>query len=133
MRFFRQSFARAGAFAFLGEAGAHVWVLTHRNFTLEQLPLWADWFFLILGGYGMVGLWMNLHYLRIRACRTYFWYLFVTLFLTVSVLLHAYIIFFDPDHTILRIFPRWYSWLGLAYCLLFAWTLLRIKVLPREE
>jgi hypothetical protein len=133
MNFFRRTFARAGAFAFLGEAGAHVWVLTHKHFTLEQLPLWADWFFFLVGGYSAVGLWLNIHYLRVRNCRTYFWYLFVTLFLSVTVLLHAYILAFDHQHTILHIFPRWYSWIGLAYCLAYAWTLVRIRVLPREE
>jgi len=140
MTFFRNTFARAAAFAFLGEAVAHVLILLHRNFCLKydpgfrlaDIPFWADALMLILGGYGAAGLWIFFHELRVRRCRTCFWYAFIALFLTITVLLHAYILV-RHSHAILEIFPQWYSWIGLTYCLCFAWTLLRMKLLPREE
>ncbi|HEX7154270.1 MAG TPA: hypothetical protein VF618_22470 [Thermoanaerobaculia bacterium] len=134
MKFFRTTFARAGAFAFLGEGAAHVYVLyRHGGWVLKDLPLWADWFFLLLGGYSSIGLILYAYRVKIRNWRSWAWLRFVTAFLIVSVLLHGYIIVFDPGHRILRIFPWWYSFLGLTYCLAFAWTLLWVKLLPGEE
>jgi len=139
MDFFRRTFARAGAFAFLGEAVAHVAVLTNCLLNLQDLSQFgflSDWFFLLIGGYSAVGLWVYSREWKFKRCRTCFWYGFVTLFISATVLLHAYIIAIgDRLHHTLRpeIFPPWYSWIGLAYCLAFVWTLLRLKLAPREE
>jgi hypothetical protein len=133
MDFHRGSFARAGAFAFLGEAVAHVLVII-GNLPVPALSRWGlpnllalskwgfltDWFFIILGGYSAVGLWLYWSQVRIKRCRDCFWYWFITLFITITVLLHAYIIL-SAKHEILENFPWWYSFLGLAYCLFFAW------------
>lgn len=139
--FFRRTFTRAAALAFLAEAVAHVLILLHRNFRLQydpnfdlsHIPLWADALMFVIGGWGALGLWVCFQHLRIRHCRTCFWYGFVTLFLTITVLLHLYILLLDHEHHILTIFPQWYSWIGLAYCLVFAVTLLRMRLLPRQE
>lgn len=137
MDFFRNTFARAGAFAYLGEAAAHVWVLTHRHtFLLRNLPLWADAYFFILGGYCMIGLWLYSRRIRIKRCRSCFVFWITTLHLTVSVLLHTYILLFDHAHKILspKLFPWWYSFIGFAYCIFFAWYLvLGLKLLPEED
>jgi hypothetical protein len=122
---FRRVFPKAGALAYLGEAGAHVWVLTHKNFSLERLPLAADGFFLVLGGPSTLGLWRYRKQITFRTCRSCVAYWFTLLHITVSVVLHGYIVVFDRKHRILRIFPRCYSVLGLAYCLFFTrylWT-----------
>jgi hypothetical protein len=140
MNFFRRTFARAAALAFLAEAVVHVLILIHRNlrlqpdpdFRLSHIPLWADALMLIIGGYGVLGLWIFFQELRIRRCRTCFWYGFITLFLTITVLLHTYILLFDHAHKILEMFPQWYSWIGLAYCIAYAVTLLRMRLLPEE-
>jgi len=130
--FFRRTFAKSGALAYLGEAGAHVWVLTHRDFTLEKLPFLADVFFLILGGYATIGLFLHPTQVKFRGCRWCVVYWFTTLWTLGSVLLHAYILIVRSHH-ILHIFPRWWSWLGLAYCLFFTGYLATLKLLRREE
>jgi len=140
MNYFRRTFAGAAALAFLGEAVAHVLIIIHRNFRLQydpafrlkDIPFWADAVMLVIGGYGVLGLWIFFHELRIRRCRTCFWYGFITLFLTITVLLHAYILIVH-SHAILRIFSYGYSFLGLAYCIAFAVTLLLMRLLPTED
>ena len=129
---FRRTFQFAGALAYLGEAGAHVWVLTHKDFTLEKLPFLADVFFLLLGGYATIGLLLYRTQVKWRGCRWCVVYWFTTLWTLGSVLLHAYILIVW-SHSVLHIFPRWWSWLGIAYCLFFAIYLATLKLLRREE
>lgn len=140
MKYFCQTFRAAAAVAFLAEAVAHVLVLIHRNLRLEydptfrlaKIPFWADVFMIIVGGYGALGLWIYFRQLRIRRCRTCFWYGFVTLFLTITVLLHTYIVIVH-SHAILHMFGYYYSFLGLAYCIVYAITLILMRLLPTED
>ena len=140
MKFFRRTFAGAAALAFLAEAVAHVLILIHRDFhlhydpafRLKNIPFWADRLMLVVGGYGALGLWIFFDALRIRRCRTCFWYGFITLFLTITVLLHGYILIVH-SHDILGIFSYQYSYLGLTYCIVFAVTLLLMRLLPAED
>jgi hypothetical protein len=136
--FFRRTFGKAGALAYLGEAGAHVWVLTHKGFELASLKLWADWYFFILGGYATAGLFTYATQVKWRGCRWCVVYWFTTLWTLGTVLLHAYIIFFAPGdelqkHKMLQIFPPAYSWIGLAYSLFFVWYLGTLELLRSEE
>lgn len=136
--FFRRTFQFAGALAYLGEAGAHIWVLTHKGFELKLLPLWADWFFFIIGGYATAGLFLYSTQVKWKGCRWCVVYWFTTLWTLVTVLLHTYIIFFAPGdslkkHEILHVFHPWYSWIGLTYSLFFTWYLATLKLLRREE
>ncbi len=133
MALVRRTFATAGALAYLGEGGAHAWILTHRNFSLQNLPLAADGYFLVFGSPSALGLWRYARQMRFRNCRWCVTYWFTTLHITVSCLLHAYIVLFDRKHRILRIFPRWYSIVGLAYCLFFARYLTTLEVQPWDE
>lgn len=128
MTFFRRAFPKEGALAYLGEAVGHVWVLTHKSFSLERLTLAADGYFLLLGGPSTLGLWRYRRQMRFRSCRGCLAYWFTVLHITVSLLLHGYIVVFDRKHRVLRIFPRWYSVLGLAYCLFFVGYLWRLDV-----
>ena len=140
MSYFRRTFAGAAALAFIAEAVAHVLILIHRNFRLQydptfrlsHIPFWADVFMLLVGGYGALGLWIFFHDLRVRRCRTCFWYGFITLFLTITIGLHAYILI-RHSHDILKMFSYQYSFLGLAYCIAFAVTLLLMRLLPTED
>jgi hypothetical protein len=121
--FFARTFGKAGALAFLGEAGAHVWILT-TPFRFVDLPFWADWYFLLLGGYGAIFMWL-FRTAMVPRCGDPEVRVIATLFITISVLLHLYIIVVH-DHAILRVFGRSYSYLGLTYCIFFAlrfWTL----------
>jgi hypothetical protein len=130
--FFRRTFKYAGALAYLGEAAAHVWVLCTPN-ELKDLKWWADAYFLILGGYATIGLLIYPTQVKFRGCRWCVVYWITTLWTLGSVLLHAYILFIARSHEILKIFPNWYSWIGLAYCLFFTWYLATLKLLRREE
>lgn len=131
MDFYRRSFAKAGALAYLGEAAAHVVVLT-TSFRLSMLPFAADWFFLLLGGYSAAGLWALATQVKLRGCGWCVVYWITTLHLTISVLLHAYLIAVH-SHERLTIFHQPYSILGLAYCLFFTWYLWTLPLPRRAE
>lgn len=137
MDFFRRTFGTAGAIAYLGDTVAHVAVLTGYLATLQDLGrygLRTDWFFFVLGAYSAMGLVRYATQVRIKRFRSCCFYWLVTLSITVTALLHGFIIVTnDVPHRTLRFFPPWYSWFGLAYCLVFAWYLFRLKLLPEEE
>lgn len=123
---YRKTFSKAGALAYLGEAGAHVLILC-SGFRLVSLPFIADWFFAVLGSYCAVGLLVFARKLRYRGAWDRFLHGLITLHILISVALHLYIII-TGSHAILLIFKQWYSFIGLAYCLCFAYWLWRVQV-----
>ena len=131
LELYQKTFGKAGALAYLGEAGAHVFVLL-ANFRLTGLPFAADWFFAILGLYSGVGLVVFAHRLDRRGRWHKFIHGLVTLWTLGSVALHIYIIIVH-SHASLVIFPRWYSLLGLTYCLYFAWWLWVVRLQPPAQ
>lgn len=130
MNFLRRTFPIAGILAYIGDAGAHVCVLL-TSFRLHQLPLWAHIYFIVFGVWCALGMWKFASEARHEGCWWCGVYYILALHVTGASILHIYIVLFD-DNEILEIFPRWYSWLGLAYCLFFAWYLWRLKVVKRS-
>jgi hypothetical protein len=112
--FFARTFGKAGAIAYLGELAVHVLVLT-TSFRLVDLPGWADWAFVILGGYCALLMWVFRTSMAPRfgdpEVRVV-----TTLFVTVSALIHLYFIIVQ-SHEALGIFGRGFSYVGVAYSL----------------
>jgi hypothetical protein len=128
LNFYRRSFGKAGALAYLGEGAVHVYIL-FTNYRLADIPFLFDWFFAVLATYCGIGLlWFayTRQIQRRRCCDT--WAYVITTMMTVGpVALHATIIS-AHDHSILRAFPKLYSVLGLVYCSFFVWWLWTLRV-----
>jgi hypothetical protein len=127
--FYRQTFAKAGALAYIGEGAAHIYFLI-TGARLADIPFAADWYFATLGTYCSIGLLMYAYTCKLerrRCCDT--WAYVVTTLMTVGpVALHICIIV-AHSHEILKIFPWAYSFFGLTYCIFFTYWLstLRLK------
>jgi hypothetical protein len=123
LAFFARTFGKAGAIAYLGELVAHLLVLT-TSFRLVDLPFAADWAFVVLGGYCAFMLWLFRSALVPRFADPEV-RVVVTLFVTVSVLIHLYIIVVH-SHDVLGIFGRGFSVFGVFYS---AFLVLRLGTL----
>jgi hypothetical protein len=123
LAFFARTFGKAGAIAYLGELVAHLLVLT-TSFRLVDLPFPADWAFVVLGGYCAFMLWLFRSALVPRFADPEV-RVVVTLFVTVSVLIHLYIIVVH-SHDVLGIFGRGFSVFGVFYS---AFLVLRLGTL----
>jgi hypothetical protein len=123
LAFFARTFGKAGALAYLGELVAHLLVLT-TSFRLVDLPFAADWAFVVLGGYCAFMLWLFRSALVPRFADPEV-RVVVTLFVTVSVLIHLYMIVVH-SHDVLGIFGRGFSVFGVLYS---AFLVLRLGTL----
>jgi hypothetical protein len=123
LAFFARTFGKAGAIAYLGELVVHLLVLT-TSFRLVDLPFAADWAFVVLGGYCAFMLWLFRSALVPRFADPEV-RVVVTLFVTVSVLIHLYIIVVH-SHAVLGIFGRGFSVFGVFYS---AFLVLRLGTL----
>ena len=126
--FYRKSFGKAGALAYLGEGAVHIWILL-TNYRLADIPFLYDWYFATLATYCGIGLLWFAYTAQIRrrnCCDT--WAYVVTSLMTIGpVALHISIIA-AHDHDILRIFSKLYSVLGIVYCSFFIWWLWTLRV-----
>lgn len=114
LAFFARSFGKAGALAYLGDLVVHLLVLT-TSFRLVDLPFWADWAFLLLGGYCAILMWLfrsatvpRFGDPEVRVATT--------LYVTASVLLHLYMIIVH-SHDLLAGFGRGFSVFGALFAL----------------
>lgn len=129
---YRKTFGKAGALAYLGEAGAHIAVL-FTGFRLTDLPFAADWFFALFGSYCGIGLLIFARNIDAKGKWGKVAYCLTTAHIWVSVVLHGYIILVR-SHAFLDIFSQRYSYLGLAYCIFFvAWLwMVRLRQWPNS-
>jgi hypothetical protein len=123
LAFFARTFGKAGAIAYFGELVAHLLVLT-TSFRLVDLPFLADWAFVVLAGYCAFLMWLFRSAMVPRfgdpEVRV-----IVTLFVTVSVFIHLYMIVVH-SHEVLGIFGRGFSVFGVFYS---AFLVLRLGTL----
>ncbi len=131
IQFYRKSFAKAGALAYVGEGGAHIYIL-FTSFRLADIPFIADWYFAVLALYCGIGL-LSFAYsgeIERRNCCDRWAYVVTSLMTIGPVALHTSIIV-AKSHDILKIFPWGYSLFGLTYSIFFTWWLWTLRLKQR--
>jgi hypothetical protein len=112
LELFARTFGKAGALAYFGELVVHVMVFT-TSFRLAELPFWADWAMVLLGGYCMIFMWVFRSATVVRFGDPEVRVL-TTFFVTATVFIHIYMIVVH-SHALLEGFGRSFSYFGVLY------------------
>ena len=113
--FYYNTFARACLLPYIGGKILHVLRIIY-DFPIEKIPLEIDWFIVVIGGYGGLGLIIFANKIHFKNVWDKVAYGLLIFHLDGSVLLHAYILFVG-NHDILNIFPYGYSFIAIGYFL----------------
>ena len=110
-----KTFARVCLLPYIGGTILHILRIIY-DFPIEEIPLEIDWFIVVLGGYGGLGLIIFADKILFKNVWDKIAYGLLIFHLDGSVILHAYILF-TGNHNILNIFPYWYSFIAIGYLL----------------
>jgi len=84
------------------------------NPQIADMPSEIDWFVVIIGSYGGVGLLVFARQLMLKNIWDKTAYALLVFHLIGSVILHAYMLIVG-NHNTLNIFPYWYSFIAVGY------------------
>ncbi len=113
--FYYKTFARVCLLPYIGGTIIHILRIIY-DFPIEKIPLEIDWFIVVIGGYGGLGLIIFANKILFKNVWDKIAYGLLIFHLDGSVILHAYILFVG-NHDILNIFPYWYSFIAIGYFL----------------
>lgn len=113
--FYYKTFARVCLLPYIGGTIIHILRIIY-DFPIEEIPLEIDWFIVVIGGYGGLGLIIFANKILFKNVWDKIAYGLLIFHLDGSVILHAYILFVG-NHDILNIFPYWYSFIAIGYFL----------------
>ena len=113
--FYYKTFARVCLLPYIGGTIIHILRIIY-DFPIEKIPLEIDWFIVVIGGYGGLGLIIFANKILFKNVWDKIAYGLLIFHLDGSVILHAYILFVG-NHNILNIFPYWYSFIAIGYFL----------------
>lgn len=111
--FYYKTFARVCLLPYIGGTIIHLLRIIY-DFPIEKIPLEIDWFIVIIGGYGGLGLIIFANKILFKNVWDKIAYGLLIFHLDGSVILHAYILYVG-NHDILNIFPYWYSFISIGY------------------
>lgn len=111
--FYYKTFARVCLLPYIGGTIIHILRIIY-DISLEEIPLEIDWFIVVIGGYGGLGLIIFANKVIFKNVWDKIAYGLLIFHLDGSVILHAYILFVGT-HDILNIFPYWYSFIAIGY------------------
>jgi len=84
------------------------------NIKIEDIPFEIDWFIILIGGYGGLGLLVFINKVPFKNTWEKIVYGLLIFHLNGSMILHAYILFVGK-HDILNVFPYWYSYIAVFF------------------
>ena len=113
--FYYKTFARVCLLPYIGGTIIHILRIIY-DFPIEEIPLEIDWFIVVIGGYGGLGLIIFANKILFKNVWDKIAYGLLIFHLDGSVILHAYILLVG-NHDILNIFPYWYSFIAIGYFL----------------
>ncbi len=113
--FYYKTFARVCLLPYIGGTIIHILRIIY-DFPIEEIPLEIDWFIVVIGGYGGLGLIIFANKILFKNVWDKIAYGLLIFHLDGSVILHTYILFVG-NHNILNIFPYWYSLIAIGYFL----------------
>ena len=113
--FYYKTFARVCLLPYIGGTIIHILRIIY-DFPIEEIPLEIDWFIVVIGGYGGLGLIIFANKVIFKNAWDKIAYGLLIFHLDGSVILHAYLLFIG-NHDILNIFPYWYSFIAIGYFL----------------
>jgi len=113
--FYYKTFARVCLLPYIGGTIIHILRIIY-DFPIEKIPLEIDWFIVVIGGYGGLGLIIFANKILFKNVWDKIAYGLLIFHLDGSVILHAYILLVG-NHDILNIFPYWYSFIAIGYFL----------------
>ena len=113
--FYYKTFARVCLLPYIGGTIIHILRIIY-DFPIEKIPLEIDWFIVVIGGYGGLGLIIFANKILFTNVWDKIAYGLLIFHLDGSVILHAYILLVG-NHDILNIFPYWYSFIAIGYFL----------------
>lgn len=114
--FYYNTFARVCLLPYVGGTIFHILRLI-LDFPIEEIPYEVDWFIVILGGYGGLGLIVFIKKVSFKNSWDKVAYGLLLFHLNGSVLLHAYSII-KGNHDFFLLFPYYYSYIAIGYFVL---------------
>lgn len=113
--FYYKTFARVCLLPYIGGTIIHIFRLIY-NFPIEEMSWEVDWVVVVVGGYGGLGLIIYANKIPFKNIWDKIAYGLLIFHLDGSVIVHAYILFMG-SHSVLNIFPYWYSFIAVGYFL----------------
>ena len=111
--FYYNTFARVCLLPYIGGTILHILRLIY-DFPIHEIPWVVDWVIVVLGGYGGLGLIIFIKKIIFKNIWDKIAYGLLLFHLNGSVIIHAYILL-KESHSVLTIFPYWYSCVAVAY------------------
>ena len=111
--FYFKTFLRVSLLPYIGGTIAHILRLIY-NLPIEQMPWFVDWFIIIIGGYGALGLILFIKKIPFKNAWDKIAYGLLVTHLTGSVILHSYMLL-KGSHKALTVFSYNYSFFALLY------------------
>jgi len=111
--FYYKTFARVCLLPYIGGTVLHILRLIY-DFPVLNLPFEVDWFIVVIGGYGGLGLIVFVNKVPFKNIWDKIAYGLLIFHLDGSVIIHAYTIFIG-NHDFFLIFPYHYSFVAIAY------------------
>ena len=122
--FYFKTFARVCLLPYIGGTVIHILRLIY-NFSFEDIPFEVDWFIVVIGGYGGIGLIVYAGKISYKNIWDKIFYALLILHLDGSVIVHAYLIS-AGNHNALQVFPYWYSAVAIGYFVALGLYVLRL-------
>lgn len=113
--FYYSTFARVCLLPYIGGTIFHILRLIYK-IPIEAIPCEMDWFIVVVGGYGGLGLLIFINRINFKNTWDKIVYGLLIFHLDGSVIAHAYMLF-EGNHNLLSIFPLWYSLIAIGYFL----------------
>ena len=123
--FYYKTFARVCLIPYIGGTILHL-IRLIWNISLGEIPFVVDWVIVILGGYGGVGLILFHNHISFKNIWDRIAYNLLIFHLMGSVILHTYVLF-KGDHSVLNIFPYWYSFIAIVYFIAFGFYVFHLN------
>lgn len=123
--FYFKTFLRVSLLPYIGGTIAHILRLIY-NLPIGQMPWFIDWFIILIGGYGGLGLILFAKKIPFKNIGDKIAYGLLIFHLNGSVIFHAYMLL-TKNHDPLSVFSFNYSFFALAYFIALGIYVLNLK------
>ena len=110
-----RSFARVCLLPYIGGTIIHILRLVY-HLPITEIPVEVDWVVVTVGGYAGLGLIIFANRIPFKNIWDKIAYGLLILHLDGSVIIHTYILY-AGNHSVLGVFPYWYSYVAVGYFL----------------